>query len=175
MERPAIENYAWVLPRPRRKNKYIGSFPHAFESKLYRLLELDPAKDKILQPFGGMAEHGIRCDINPDVSPDYVCDAHNLPFADGIFDCVVLDPPYSEEYSRRLYKTKNPKFKIYTKEGVRVLKEEGFLVMYHYLATPSIPNTILIKRIFLETRMWHKLRCIHIHQKRSEFWNESNS
>lgn len=167
-----IENLAWVLPRP-GKSKYIGSFPLHFEKKLYRELGIDPYKDYILHPFGGKAEFGIRCDINPDVEPDVVCNAHKLPFEDNVFDCVVLDPPYSEELAERLYDTKKYgklKFKDYTAEAVRVCKNEGFIVMYHWVATPSIKDTILVKRIFLENRSWHKLRCVHIHQKRPDLW-----
>lgn len=168
-----IENLAWVLPRPRRCNKYIGSFPQHFEKKVIRLLGFDEIKDKnkILHPFGGKSEFGIRVDVKPEVEPDYIGDAHNLEmFKDETFDLVILDPPYSEDYSKRLYGTGKLKFKTYTKEAVRVLKNGGFLIMYHYLATPSIENTILFKRIFLETRVWHKLRCIHIHKKDIDSW-----
>jgi len=167
-----IENLAWVLPRPRRSNKYIGSFPQHFEKKVIRLLGFNEIEDKekILHPFGGMSEYGIRVDIKPEVNPDFTGDAHDLNFKDESFDLVILDPPYSDAYSKRLYGTKKPKFKQYTKEAVRVLKNGGYLVMYHYLATPRIENTILIKRIFLETRVWHKLRCIHIHKKAVELW-----
>ncbi len=170
-----IESIAWVLPRP-NKSKYIGSFPLHFERKLLNLLGLNEREHKILHPFGGKAEFGTRVDIKPEVEPDYVGDAHLLPFTDNIYDLVILDPPYSEEYSRRLYGTGKLKFKTYTSEAVRVCREGGYVVMYHYLATPRIENTILVKRIFLETRVWHKLRCIHIHQKRSELWgNEVES
>jgi hypothetical protein len=169
-----ITNLAWVLPRP-NKSKYIGSFPLHFEKKLLRELNLDPNTAKILHPFGGMAEFGIRCDINPAVNPDVVCDAHKLPFPDNTFDLVVLDPPYNEDYAERLYDTKKYgklKFKTYTAEAVRVCKEGAFVVMYHYIATPSIKDTILVKRILMETRSWHKARIIHIHQKRSDLWTQ---
>ena len=171
--REKIVNLAWVLPRPRRCNKYIGSFPQHFEKKVIRLLGFDEIKDKnkILHPFCGMSEFGIRVDIKPEVKPDYIGDAHNLEmFKDETFDLVILDPPYSEEYSKRLYGTKKLKFKTYTKEAIRVLKNGGYLVMYHCLATPRIENTVLFKRIFLETRVWHKLRCIHIHKKDIDSW-----
>jgi len=167
-----IENLAWVLPRPRKKNKYIGSFPLHFEKKLLRLLDIDPEKHKILQPFGGMAEYGIRVDINPETNPDILADAHNLNmFEDEVFDLVILDPPYNDAYNKRLYGIDKPLYwKKYTSEAVRVLKDGGYLVIYHMLATPSIRNTVLVKRIFLETRMWHRLRCIHIHKKDKEKW-----
>lgn len=166
-----IESLAWVLPRP-GKSKYIGGFPLWFEGKLLNLLQIDPKNAKILQPFGGKAEYGTIVDINPSVNPDVVADAHDLPFPDESFDLVILDPPYNDEYAKRLYGTGKLKWKKYTAEAVRVLKEDGILVMYHYLSTPSIPGTVLIKRIFLETRMWHKLRCIHIHRKDTGAWAE---
>lgn len=167
-----IETLAWVLPRP-NKSKYIGSFPLHFEKKLLTELSIDPAIHKILHPFGGQAEFGLRLDISGDVTPDFVGDAHKLPFGDGVFDLVILDPPYTEEYAERLYDTKKYgklKFKTYTAEAVRVCKEYGYVVMYHYLATPSLRNTILAKRILMETRVWHKARVVHIHQKRSDLW-----
>jgi hypothetical protein len=159
-----IENFAWVLPRPSR-SKYVGSFPLHFERKLLNLLELDETKHLILHLFGGKAELGWRCDINPYVVPDVICDAHKLPFGNSKFDAVILDPPYSEDYSKQLYGTGKLHFNQYTSEAVRVCKVGGFVVMYHYLATPSIKDTVLIKRILLETRPWHKARIVHIHQK----------
>lgn len=169
-----IETLAWVLPRP-NKSKYIGSFPLHFEGKLLKELKIDPAVHKILHPFGGQAEFGLRMDINPDTNPDFVGDAHDLPFGDNTFDLVILDPPYSEDYAERLYDTKKYgklRFRTYTAEAVRVCKEDGFVVMYHYLATPSIKNTILVKRILMETRSWHKLRCVHIHKKDTKAWSK---
>lgn len=109
-----IDSVAWVLPRP-SKSKYIGSFPLHFETKLLRELDIDrQAKYTILHPFGGKAEFGMRVDIKTEVSPDIIADAHNLPFKDCIFDLVILDPPYSEEYSRRLYGTHKTKLKSIT-------------------------------------------------------------
>jgi 16S rRNA G966 N2-methylase RsmD len=159
-----IDNYAWVLPRPSR-SKYVGSFPLHFERKLLNLLEIDPTTHKILHTFGGKAEFGWRCDINPDVKPDVVCDAHYLPFHNNEFDLVILDPPYNEEFAKQLYNTGKLRFKQYTSEAVRVCKNGGFVVMYHYLATPSLKDVKLVKRILMETRPWHKARIVHIHQK----------
>ncbi len=160
-----IETLAWVLPRP-RQSKYKGGFPLHFEKKLYELLGIEATKETVLHPFGGHAEYGFRLDINPETNPDYIGDAHDMDiFSDSCWDCVVCDPPYNDEYSESLYKTGKLKWGRWTSEAVRVLKPNGYLVIYHYLATPTIPNTRLIKRIFLETRVWHKLRCVHIYQK----------
>lgn len=160
-----IENLAWVLPRP-RKSKYKGGFPLHFEKKLLRELNISPEKHKILHPFGGYAEYGIRVDINPEVEPDIVGDAHNLHMLkDNHFDLVILDPPYTDKYSKELYRTGKLRFKKYTAEAVRVTKSGSYIAMYHFLATPRLDNTKLVMRIFLETRIWHKLRCVHIYQK----------
>jgi len=61
-QKKTIENIVWILPRPRRKNKYKGGFPAHFEKKLF---ELYGWPKKILQPFGSMVEYGDRLDINP--------------------------------------------------------------------------------------------------------------
>jgi len=158
-----ITNLAWVLPRPNR-NKYWGGFPLHFESRLLDLLKLTPGH-MILQPFGGKAEYGIRLDMDMGVSPDIIADAHYLPFRDNTFDLVILDPPYSDKLAKDMYKAEPPKFKLYSKEAVRVLKNGGYLVMYHFLAMPSIRGTRIVYRIFMETRKWHRLRCVHIHKK----------
>ncbi len=162
-----IENLAWVLPRPSLSH-YKGGMPRFAEIKILREIDSDPkvnSEIKILHPFGGRAEFGFRCDVNADADPDLRCDAHLLPFRDCTFDVVFLDPPYNEQYSKALYAAGKPRFKKYTAESVRVLKPEGYMVMYHYMATPRIDGTRLVKRIFIETRLWHKLRVVHIHRK----------
>ena len=140
-----IPNEAWVLPRPRRDNKYIGCFPQHFEGKLWRRLGRPTA---ILHPFGGMSIMGLRIDLRRETKPDIIADAHNLPLRGEIIEVVILDPPYSEELSERLYgtaKLKTLSFKEYTTEAVRVLKEGGILVMYHFQATPAIKGTWRIR------------------------------
>jgi len=170
-----IESLAWVLPRP-PKNKYPGGFPLHFEKKLLRELGMD-GSECILQPFGGGALYGIRVDLKTEiitstgmvisVCPDVVADAHRLPFADNMFDLVLLDPPYDDEYSERLYGTGYIKlnFGKYTAEAVRVVKPGGYVVVYHWKTTPSLSGARLVKRIFLSVRTWHALRCVHVHQK----------
>ena len=43
------------------------------------------------------------------------------------------------------------------------------MVMYHRSSTPSLPNTTMVKRILVETRVWHQARIVHIHQK-GDLW-----
>ena len=157
-----IENIVWVLPRP-RKNKYRGGFPLHFEKKLWRILQ-EP--QKVLHPFGGMAEIGDTVDINPEVGPTFVGDAHKLDFIkNDSYDLIILDPPYTDKYSKTLYKTPKLKYKQYITEAVRVCKPNGFIAMYHWVMTPRPEGTSYYKRIVILTRIWHRSRVCTIFQK----------
>lgn len=155
-----IKNICWILPRP-RLDHYIGSWPLHFGKKLTCELFGKEFKPLILNPFGGKSESGLRCDVSKEVNPDFLADAHNLPFKDNIFDAVYLDPPYNN----KLYKTGKIKYKNYIKEAVRVCKPGGYIVCYHYVITPRPEFTTFYLRIFIGTRVWHKLRVACIFKK----------
>lgn len=160
-----IPRETWWLPRP-RKDKYQGGFPLHFEKKLWKELG-EP--EKILHPFGGRAEIGERVDINPDVNPDYIGDAHNLYFIpDNSYDCTILDPPYSNEQAEKLYGTPKLKYKAYTSEAVRVTKPGGYICIYHWVLTPRPQGTRLVKVIVVITRVWHRPRVCCIYQKEAD-------
>lgn len=157
-----IKTITWVLPRP-RKNKYKGGFPLHFEKKLWR--ELDEPK-KVLHPFGGMAEIGERVDVNKDVKPDFIGDAHNMDFIkSNSYDLVVLDPPYDNKQSKELYGTGNIYYKKYIQEAVRVCKPKGFIAVYHWVMTPRPENTKYFMRVVVLTRVWHRPRVCCVFQK----------
>ena len=156
-----IPQIVWVLPRP-RKPYYPGSFPLHFEIKLIRELE-NP--EKILHPFGGHSEHGIRCDLKREVVPDTLADAHNLPFQNEYFDLVICDPPYSDKLSKDLYKTPKVKYRTYTNEAVRVCKVGGFVAIYHWVWTPRLPDTEYHKMITVLPGQWHRPRVCCIYKK----------
>ena len=168
----SVPLYVWWLPRPRRDH-YKGSFPLHFEKKLYRLLgvwlgkAVDPSV-KILHPFGGRAEYGIRCDQNPEVQADYDYDAHALP-ADwaNSFDIVVLDPPYDVDYAKKLYKAKKPRFGQYMREAVRVCKPGGYVVHYHWYLCPRPVGCSWWGVVTVITRVFHKARIVSIFKKES--------
>jgi len=163
----AVENICWVLPRP-RQDHYIGSWPLHFGKKLTWELFGKPLpipEPLILNPFGGMSESGLRCDLRKEVNPDFFADAHRLPFKDNSFDAVYLDPPYNNELSKSMYGTGKIKYKDFSKEAVRVCKPHGFVVSYHWAMTPRPAGTSYHKRIFIGTRIWHKPRVACIFKK----------
>ena len=162
-----IPTETWVLPRP-RKDKYRGGFPLHFEKKLIRSLGMDEVKDRlqIFHPFGGMAEFGIRNDINEETKPDYNLDAHNLEgIRDNSFKLVIVDPPYDKEQSKKLYGTPEPHYKKYISEAVRICKEGGYVAIYHWVMTPRPEGTKYHSRIVILTRVWHRPRVCCVFQK----------
>lgn len=162
-----VTNLTWVLPRP-RGDHYPGGFPLYFEGKLIRLLQLQNGA-KILHPFGGMAEYGIRVDVDPSINPDIVANAESLPFNDKTFDLVVCDPPYTADLAKKLYKCPGPKFYKWTREAVRVCKEFGFICLYHWVMLPRLSGTALRCRIVILQRTWGRPRVATILQKNTEY------
>lgn len=184
---------ALCYPRPRKgTHRYSGGFTAGFERKLLRILgsilqgkgplgsDVSPPFS-ILHPFGGRAEYGLRCDIQTHtydsiqkmdipIAPDVVADAHKLPFADNMFDTVILDPPFSPEFAKTKWNTKPPKFKIYSAEAARVCREGGLVVMYHWYALPAIVNTIFLGRVLIEGRLNAFCRVCHIRQKDTDVY-----
>ena len=159
-----MKKECWILPRP-RPDHYKGGFPLHFEKKLLSYLGLS-TEHLILHPFGGMAEYGIRVDIKPDVKPDIIADAHNLPFRDNIFDLVLCDPPYSDEYSKKLYGTGSIRYGEYSKEAARVCRFGGFLAIYHKVWKPKPSNDLsYFAVIVVLVRFNHAPRVVSIFQK----------
>lgn len=158
-----IPTIAWTLPRPPR-SRYRGGFPLFFEQNLVQLLGYP---ERILHPFGGRAELGVRVDIDPTVEPDVVGDAHALPFEDGSFDLVVLDPPYSDEEALELYgTTKKLRPAEFTREAVRVCREGGWVVVYTDREPARPPRCNHTLRIVITLRAYHRPRIAGVFQKR---------
>lgn len=81
------------------KSNYYGGYPHGY---LKRIKALFPDKRSVLHLFSGKVNTsempGDRVDINPDVNPDLLCDAHELSkHVTKDYDLVMVDPPYSVE------------------------------------------------------------------------------
>lgn len=157
-----IPTLVWTLPRP-PESKYKGGFPRYFEQNLVQLLGYP---ERILHPFGGRAALGVRVDYRPDVQPDIVGDAHDLPFDDASFDLVVLDPPYSDEEAAELYETPPLRRAAYTAEAVRVLCEGGWLAVYGDREPARPPRCNHTLRIIVVLRPNHRPRTCMVFQKR---------
>lgn len=73
------KNIGLFLPRP-KPDHYRGGMPLGCEEALIRIAYEIMGKHnedlKILNLFCGMNKFGTRVDLNPEVNPDYLLDAH---------------------------------------------------------------------------------------------------
>lgn len=158
-----IPTITWTLPRP-PKSRYKGGFPLYFEENLVKLLGYP---DSILQPFGGRATVGDRCDLDPLVEPDWICDAHDLPMPDESYDCVILDPPYSDREALELYGVDVPlRPGQFMREAVRVTKPGGWVCVYTDREPRRPPRCNHTLRIVVVLRPGHSPRICGVFQKR---------
>lgn len=80
----------WCSNRSLRARKNGWSFPPAVRRRILA----DSEGLTVVHFFGGLADFGVRLDIDPVTKPDVMGDAWLPPFARDSFDVVVLDPPY---------------------------------------------------------------------------------
>ncbi len=169
------KNIAWFLPRP-KPDHYKGGMPLYCEEWLVELagdiLGIDTPD--ILNLFCGMNKFGFRIDINDEVNPHLIADAHD--FADHFsskptFDVIIADPPYSKEEADELYGTPPLKYKVWTAECDKVLKDKGLLIVYHKYVMPN-PNPesySVVKRVFIGNRTYHVPRIAIYFQKGKKY------
>ena len=119
----------WVLGPA--SSHYQGSFPKGLIPRIKKRWW----GQKRLWLFSGSFKdkEGVTVDINPDVHPDVVTDAQNLPFEDDSFDFVMADPPYSEEEAQKLYNLPYPSIVKVLNEMARVTCTEGYMILLHRL------------------------------------------
>lgn len=98
----------WIMGNDYRvKSSYYGGYPAGY---LRRVAALFPDKRHVLHIFSGKVElaamPGDTIDLNPDLNPTFIADAHDLtgvPLAR--YDLILADPPYSVEDAERYQTT----------------------------------------------------------------------
>jgi len=171
------KNLAWFLPRP-KKDRYRGGMPLYCEEWLIELSKdiLQKKDIKILNVFCGMNKHGVRVDVNPEVSPDILCDVHELSkHASGQFDLIIADPPYSNDESKEMYGTGAISYKLWTVECTKLLVLGGILIVYHKYVMPNPDPAIyeVCKRVFIGNRTYHLPR-VAIYFRKKAVKNEKS-
>jgi 16S rRNA G966 N2-methylase RsmD len=129
----------WIMGNDYRvKSEYYGGYPAGY---LRRIGALFPDRRKVLHIFSGKVElsamPGDTVDVNPDLEPTFVADAHDLssvPLHD--YDLILADPPYSVEDAVR-YQTTMVKRNVVLRtlaagvaEGTRLVWLDQVLPMY---------------------------------------------
>ena len=162
MRGPTKKKQVWYLPRPAAK--YPGSYPQWFEKRIPEILELD-TDQTFLHLFAGMTETGFRVDTNADVNPDLIRDVHDIPLGDNTFEGAMADPPYTPEFAQTLYGTKYPRWNVWTKEMVRLVKPGGRVAVMHNYIVPRILGCEVEEIIVILTRVKQIPRVVTVQRK----------
>lgn len=120
----------------------FGQFPHGFLADVIRLKLLgDVTRDDILHVCSGTLGPRERwtVDIRAEARPLVRARGESLPFVDSSFRAVLIDPPYTEEYARNLYRSEFPRPSHLLREAARVLKPGGRIGLLH-IAVPITPT-----------------------------------
>jgi hypothetical protein len=163
----------WECSRPH--GKYTGIWPIGLIDRVFQLIG-EPGS--ILEPFAGTSKLGVSIDWNRNVNPHIVADAQHLPIRAESFDCILLDPPYSESYvqhysdlDQRIKRTK-PKFSVYKaiEEACRVVRHGGHVVLLHTLIPKHFGRKDFrrIATIGISTGPNKRIRCLSIFRKSKE-------
>lgn len=98
----------WIMGNDYRvKSSYYGGYPAGY---LRRVAALFPDRKRVLHMFSGKVDlaamPGDTVDVNPDLSPTFIADAHDLSSVPlDQYDLVLADPPYSVEDAERYQTT----------------------------------------------------------------------
>jgi hypothetical protein len=129
----------WIMGNDYRvKSSYYGGYPAGY---LRRVAALFPDRKRVLHVFSGKVDlsamPGDTVDVNPDLAPTWVADAHDLSSVPlDQYDLVLADPPYSVEDAER-YQTTMVKRNVVMRSlaaglgaGARVVWLDQVLPMY---------------------------------------------
>ncbi len=127
-------------------NRYPGAFPSGL---LNRVRSRWWGRDRLWMFSGSYQDQGgITVDIKPEIKDnkgrvvarlDVVANCEHLPFRDGSFDFVFLDPPYSKEEARQLYDLPYCSIVKVMNEAARVCTPGGHVVLLHRLVPTVHP------------------------------------
>ena len=98
----------WIMGNDYRvKSGYYGGYPAGY---LRRVAALFPDRKRVLHVFSGKVDlaamPGDTVDLNSEMAPTWVADAHDLAMVPlHHYDLVMADPPYSVEDAERYQTT----------------------------------------------------------------------
>lgn len=158
----------WVLHRP--VGPYTGIWPIGLIKRLKRKIGWS---DKVLEVCSGTSKEGITIDLNLNMKPDICADAHHLPFRDGVFDRVLFDPPYNDDYVQHYSDIAKPQvrsypsFKLYKalEECTRVCSFGGCVILLHWLIAKKPLYTVRSLTVGITTGPNKRIRCLQVFKK----------
>lgn len=144
-----------------------GAYPLGFAEWAMEALACRPAE--VLHvcsgALGGADVAGIRVDIRAAAHPTVVADGRRLPFRDGAFAGVLIDPPYSVEYARELYDTDYPRPSHLLAEAARVTRLGGRIGFVHFLIPSPPKGTTILRRLGICQGCGYRIRALTVLQR----------
>lgn len=119
----------------------FGQFPYGFLKDVVKMQLLgNVRRNDILHVCSGtLSEHERwTVDMRPAARPSVIAKGQALPFQEASFAAVMIDPPYTEEYARNLYRSEFPRPSHLLREAARVVKPGGRIGLLH-IAVPITP------------------------------------
>lgn len=115
---------------------------------------------------GSVREGRCTVDVRLEQRPDVVADARRLPFVDACAAAVMVDPPYTMEYSRDLYRTAYPRPSHLLAEASRIAQPGAPIGFLHFLV-PSPPKGAEIERVYgITTGVGYRMRAFTVYRCR---------
>ena len=146
----------------------FGRYPKGFLRHVIALQLLgDVRRDDILHVCSGTLgpEEKWTVDIRPEARPRVVASGTALPFRDGSFRAVMMDPPYSDEYARNLYRTGMPRNSWLLREAARVVVPGGRIGILHVAVPFSPPGCWLVKVFGISTGVGFRIRAFTVYER----------
>jgi SAM-dependent methyltransferase len=84
------------------------------------------------------------------VNPSVLADGRALPFRAGSFGLVLIDSPWSKEWTRKMYALREqdyPTPDALLRESVRVCRPGGFVGIMHLVIPPTPLGTVRVARL----------------------------
>ena len=169
----------WWLARAKLKDgkRLYGAFPGGFLERARALLgcRLD---EPILHVCGGAAryypykrgfgQNDKTLDLDPEFSPDFCQDAR-LPFPDGDWAAVLLDPPYSEfdAAKYRVGAAVYPKPTLLLENAFKVLASGRRAGILHYMIPSPPKGAVFVAAICVLVGYNNRARMFSVFEKSS--------
>jgi hypothetical protein len=149
----------------------FGQYPYGFLDDVIRMQLLgDVTRDEVLHVCSGTLGPRERwtVDVRLAARPSVVARGQALPFIDGCFKAIALDPPYTEEYARNLYRSEFPRPSHLLREAARVVRPGGRIGLLH-IAVPITPEGCKYVTSFgLVPGPGFRIRAFTIYQRRQD-------
>lgn len=146
----------------------FGRYPKGFLRHVLKLELLGPvARADILHVCSGTLSESERwtVDIRAEARPRVQASGTALPFRDASFPAVMLDPPYSDEYARNLYRVENPRPSWLLREAARVVQPGGRVGILHVAVPFGPPGCRLVNVWGVSTGVGFRIRAFTVYEK----------